>query len=136
MPTRYHGKDGKAVVSGTGQLNAVTDWSMDSSRSMADASGMGEDDTRKVPGQKSKSVSITCSYDPADSDGQEALVTAHESGVTVALTLYELPPATGVKYWSGDFWVEKFGEKVPVGGKVERSFSLTNEGPCTRLTVP
>lgn len=132
---RYHGKNGKAVVGGTDKVNEVSDWSLDSSRAMADASAMGEDDTRKLPGQKTKSVTITCSYEPADADGQEALVQAHEDGVTVALTLYELPPATGVKYWSGDFWVEKWGEKVPVGGKIERSFSLTSEGPATRQTV-
>ena len=132
---RYHGKNGKAVVGGTDKINELNDWSLDLSRSMADASAMGNDSTNSVPGQYSGSVSITCSYEPADSDGQEAMVTAFMSGATVALTLYELPAATGVKYWSGNFFVEKVGEKVPVGGKVERSFSLKLDGDISRSTV-
>jgi hypothetical protein len=132
---RYHGKNGKAVVDGVDQVNEVSDWTIDSSRTLADASQMGEDDTRKLPGQKTHTATITCSHDPADTDGQEALVTAHENGTIVTLTLYEIPSATGVKYWSGDFWVEKWGEKVPVGGKIERTFSLTSEGAVTRQTV-
>lgn len=132
---RYHGKNGSAVVGSTGAIAEINDWSLDSSRSMADASAMGEDDSRALPGQKTKSGSITCNFDQSDADGQEALETAHESGVTVTLTLYERTPATGVKYWTGDVWIEKVGRKVPVGGKVERTFGFRSEGAMSRATV-
>lgn len=132
---RYHGKNGKVIVGGSGVLAEVSDWSMDSSRSMADASAMLEDDTRSLPGQKSRSISITCSYDPDDAAGQEALQTAFENGETSDVTLWELPSATGRKYWSGTIWVEKVGEKVSVGSKVERTYTCRNEGAFTRQTV-
>jgi hypothetical protein len=132
---RYHGKNGKAVVGGTDQVNEVSEWDLALSMAFADASAMGNASTNSLPGQYSGTASINCSYEPADSDGQEAMVTAFLAGTTVALTLYEIPSATGVKYWSGDFHVEKVGEKVPVGGKVERTFSLRLEGDITRETV-
>jgi len=132
---RYHGKNGKAVIGGSDQINEVQDWSLDISVPLADASAMGNAFTNALPGQYSGSASINCSYEPADSDGQEAMVTALLAGTTVTLTLYELPSATGVKYWSGTFWVEKVGEKVPVGGRVERTFGLKLEGALSRLTV-
>jgi hypothetical protein len=133
---RYHGKNGKAVVGGVDKVNEVNDWTLDVSKSLSDASSLGNDFTNSVLGQYTGNVNLTCAYDPSDSDGQEAMVTAHFADTKVTLTLYELPPATGVKYWSGDFWVEKFGEKVPVGGKVERSFSLRLDSALTRSTVP
>lgn len=133
---RYHGKNGKAVVGGTDQVNEVSEWTLDVSKSMADASALGNDFTNSVPGQYTGNAQITCSYDQGDSDGQEAMVTAHFADTKVTVTLYERPSATTVKYWSGDFWVEKFSEKVPVGGKVERSFSLRLDGALTRSTVP
>lgn len=133
---RYHGKNGKAVIGGSDQINEVQDWSLDINVPLADASAMGNAFTNALPGQYSASAQISCSYEPADSDGQEAMVTALLAGTTVALTLYELPSATGVKYWSGNFWVEKVGEKVPVGGRVERTFGLKLEGALTRSTVP
>lgn len=133
---RYHGKNGKAVVGGTDKINETSEWSLDMSASFADASAQGNASTNSLPGQYSGSAQITCSYEPADSDGQEALVTAFAAGALVTLTLYELPSATGIKYWSGTFFVEKWSEKVPVGGKVERSFGLRLDGDISRLTVP
>lgn len=133
---RYHGKNGKIVIGGTDQVNEVSEWGLDLSRDFADASALGNDSKNSVPGQYSGTASVTCSYDPSDSDGQEAMVTAFMAGTTVAATLYEIPSATGVKYWSGNFYVEKIGEKVPVGGKVERTFSLKLEGDISRATVP
>lgn len=133
---RYHGKNGKAVVNGTGQVSEVSDWSLSLSRDFADASAMGNDSKNSLAGQYSGTVSITCSYDPSDAAGQESLNDAFLSSTTVALTLYEQPPATGVKYWSADFYVEKADEKVPVGGKVERTFNLRLEGDIQRQTVP
>ena len=133
---RYHGKNGKAVVGGVDQVNETSDWSLDLSMDFADGSYQGPASKNSLPGQYSGTAAITCSYDPSDTDGQESMVTAFLAGTTVALTLYELPPATGVKYWSGNFYIEKYGEKVPVGGKVERSYSLRLEGDITRQTVP
>lgn len=131
---RFHGKNGKAQIGGSDQINEVQDWSLDINVPLADASAMGNAFTYSLPGQYSASVSINCSYDSADTDGQEAMVTALLAGSTVALKLWEKTPATGVKYWSGDFWVEKVGEKVPVGGRVERSFGLKLDGAITRGT--
>lgn len=130
---RYHGKNGKAVVGGTDKINETSEWTLDLSRSFADASAQGNDSANSLPGQYNGTAQITCSYEPADSDGQEAMVTAFFSGATVVLTLWELPPATGVKYWSGSFFVEKWSEKTPVGGKVERTFSLKLDGDISRL---
>ncbi len=132
---RYHGKDGKAVVGGTDKVNECSGWTLDVSRPHVDASAIGNDYTNGLVGQYSADAEISCSYEPADSDGQEAMVTAFLAGTTVALTLYELPSATGVKYWSGNFFVTKVGEKVNVGSKVERNFSLKLEGALSRSTV-
>ena len=133
---RYHGKNGKAVVGGSDKVNETSDWSMDLDAPMADASAQGNNSRNVLPGQYGGTVSISCSYDPSDTDGQEAMVTAFLAGTSVALTLYELPPVTGVKFWTVTAFVNKVGEKVPKDGKVSRDFSLTIDGDVTRSTVP
>jgi len=134
---RYHGKNGKVIIGSdlTAQVNETSEWSMDVDVPMADASYQGQAGTNVLPGQYKATLSIECSYDPADSDGQEAMVTACLAGTAVTFHLYELPSASGVKKWSGSAFVNKFGEKVPNDGKVSRSFSLTLDGAIARDTI-
>lgn len=134
---RYHGKDGKIVIGADLNLkvNETSEWSMELSRPMADASAQGNEFTNKLPGQYSGTISVECSYEPADTDGQEAMVTAFLAPATVAFHLYELPSTSGVKKWSGSAWVSKVGEKVPKDGKVSRSFTLEIEGAVSRDTI-
>lgn len=134
---RYHGKDGKVVIGAdlNAKVNETSEWGMDIDIPMADASAQGNAFTNVLPGQYKATISVECSYDPADSDGQEALVTAALAGTSVAFHLFELPSATGVKKWSGSAFVSKVGEKVPKDGKVSRSFSLTVDGALSRDTI-
>lgn len=134
---RYHGKDGKIVIGADLNLkvNETSEWSLELSRPMADASAQGNEFTNKLAGQYSGSISVECSYDPADSDGQEAMVTAFMEGTAVTYHLYELPSAGGVKKWSGSALVSKVGEKVPKDGKVPRSFTLETDGAISRDTI-
>jgi hypothetical protein len=134
---RYHGKDGKIVIGSdlNAKVNETSEWNMDVDIPMADASAQGNAFTNVLPGQYKATISVECSYEPADSDGQEALVTAALTGAAVTFHLFELPSATGVKKWSGTAFVNKFGEKVPIGSKVSRSFSLTVDGPLSRDTI-
>ena len=134
---RYHGKDGKIVIGSDLNLkvNETSEWSLELSRPMADASAQGNDFTNKLPGQYSGSISVECSYEPADSDGQEAMVTAFLANTAVTFHLYELPAASGVKKWSGSAFISKVGEKVPKDGKISRSFSLELDGAISRDTI-
>ena len=134
---RYHGKDGKIVIGAdlNAKVNETQEWNLDIDIALADASAQGNAFTNVLPGQYKATISVECSYEPADSDGQEALVTAALAGTAVTFHLFELPSASGVKKWSGSAFVNKVGEKVPLAGKVTRSFSLTVDGALSRDTI-
>lgn len=134
---RYHGKDGKIVIGSdlNAKVNETQEWNMDVDIPMSDASAQGNAFTNVLPGQYKGTISVECSYDPADSDGQEAMVTAALTQAAVTFHLFELPSASGVKKWSGSAFVNKFGEKVSVAGRVTRSFSLTIDGVLSRDTI-
>lgn len=134
---RYHGKDGKVVIGSdlNAKVNETSEWGLDIDIPMADASAQGNNARNVLPGQYGATINIECSYDPADTDGQEALVTAALNGTAVTFHLYELPSAVGVKKWSGSAFVGKVGEKTPKDNKVSRSFTLTLDGPISRDTI-
>lgn len=134
---RYHGKDGKIVIGSdlNAKVNETSEWGLDVDIPMADASAQGNAGSNVLPGQYKATISVECSYDPSDSDGQEALVTAALNKTAVTFHLFELPSASGVKKWSGQAFVNKFGEKTPIGAKVSRSFSLTVDGDLSRDTI-
>lgn len=135
---RYHGKNGKIVIGTTltARMDECQDWTLDLDAPMDDASYMGPVSRNVLPGQYGGTVSASCSYDPADSDGQEALVTAFLAGTAVTANLFELPSATTVKYWTVSAYVSKVGEKASNKGRVTRDFTLTIDGDVTRNTVP
>ncbi|MFO1081872.1 MAG: hypothetical protein U1E23_14735 [Reyranellaceae bacterium] len=133
---RYHGKDGKITIGVSGDVNEVSDWTLDLDNQAVDASFMGNASRNAVQGQYGGSIAITCNYDPADSDGQEAMNTALMTAASVTFKLYEQGSGTTKKYWSGTAWVTKMGEKGSVGGKITRDYTLTIEGDAVRSTVP
>jgi len=130
---RIHGKNGKVTIATSSDISEVTDWTLDTDVSADDASFMKSGNSRNaLPGQYGGTIGVTCNYDPTDTAGQEALVTAHLTGALVNYKLQEEGTTVAKKYWSGAGFVTKLGEKGSVGSKITRDFTITIDGDLTR----
>lgn len=128
-----HGKNGKIVVGSSGVVAEVTDWSVEESADTIDDTAMsptGEAETH-IPSLTSWTGSISCNYDPTDSDGQIAM----RAGQSMTVKLYPEGDASGKKYWSGTATITKMGQTGQVKAKLAASFSLKGNGALVQTTA-
>lgn len=121
------GKSGKITL-GANTVTDITSWSLDVNCDMLDATALGDDWKKTLPGLKDWSASADANWNVAtDANGQKALQDAYLNGTSVALKLY----VNATNYYSGTAYVTSLSIETPVGGEVSASFELQGSGALT-----
>ena len=124
------GNDG-VVKSGANAVAEVTSFSISQSVGIVEKTAMGDDWVTRAATQKTFSGSLTCNYDPADTNGQVTLAV----GETVTLSLQPDGDTSGDVLLSGSAIIETLDIETPMDGMVTATFSFTGNGALTTGTV-
>jgi hypothetical protein len=128
--TTHLGKDGVVQV-GAAEVAEVVDFSVTESADTHDDTSKGDDARTFKAGHTSWAGSLTCRYDPTDTNGQEAL----RAGATVSLTLQPVDGTSGNPELTGSAIVTEVGEEYPLEGLSARNISFQGSGALGRGTV-
>lgn len=126
----YHGKNGVVKVS-TNKVVEVTQFSHTETAETADDTAMGDDWRSHKPGLNAATGSVTCHWDPSDTDGQVAL----EVGASVALKLYPSGDGVGDHEISCTATVTSVGVQSQLEGIVSQTFDYQANGEVTKAAV-
>jgi hypothetical protein len=126
-----HGKAG-VVRNGANPVAEVTEFSIETSVSLADDTVMGDTWESHLAGIKKWSGSLTCFLDESDTNGQVAL----DEGASVTLNLYPDGTTTGKKYITGTVTIETVTVNVTKDGVATRAFSFRGNGAMSWSTAP
>ncbi|MBX9456124.1 MAG: hypothetical protein KL863_08935 [Rhizobium sp.] len=126
----HHGKNGKVKLT-TNVVAETTSWSINESVGVSDTTSMGDTAQTHLTGIPGWSGSVDCNYDPADTNGQNALTI----GASVTIGFYSDGDGSGKQYFSGTASVTGLGRQGAMGEKVTASFSFTGNGALTSATV-
>lgn len=127
----YHTGKGGAVRIGTDAIAAVQSWSLDIQTETAKGWGMGDAWTTSETTVQSWSGNVECYFDPADVDGQGALL----PGTSVPLAFYPHATATGAAFFSGTGIITGQPISAPKGDFVSITFNFEGQGALVRDTV-
>ena len=123
----HHGKNGVIKI-GTNTVAEVTQFTYTRTADVAEDSAMGDTDKSYLGGLIDGSGSITCWYDPSDTNGQDALV----PGSAVTLLLYpEDGAGTGETEWSVPAVITEWTLNVERDGVNTLGFSFQSNGAPT-----
>jgi len=114
-----HGNDGEVYV-GSNQVAKVVDFSYEEEVSLTPKHVKGDTNDSFEPGRKNGSGTITCLWDPTDTDGQQAM----QTGSSVTLSLYEAGKATGQNELSGTVIIQRRGRNSPDSDMCKATFSF------------
>jgi hypothetical protein len=129
MATR-HGKNG--VVKGNGNAVAeVQDFTLNEQIGTADDTAMNDAWETHLVGIGSWEGSISCSWDPTDTNGQEAFV----AGASISVALYSEGTGSGAHVDSGTATINKVTKNTKRDGVVSRSFDFKGNGALVHGTV-
>lgn len=130
--TTHHGKDGVVKV-GSNAVAEVDNWSLNQSAKVADDTAMGDTWETHIAGKTINSWqgSLTCHWDAADTNGQEAL----DVGASVTLKLYGEGTGTGAVEYSGTATVTSVGMTVPKDNVIQRTFNFQGNGALAQGVV-
>lgn len=119
-----HGKDGKVLVGASTGVSIVA-WGMSNlGPALHDASPLQDTwETLQGGGKRAASGSITCNWDEADANVQNALLADAVAGTTVTLLLY----VNATKYFSVPAYIT-LGADVNARGVVMRTFNFRSTG--------
>lgn len=126
-----HGKAG-VVRNGANPVAEVTEFTIETSVSIADDTVMTDTWETHQIGIKKWSGSLTCFWDESDTNGQVAL----DEGASVTLNLYPDGTTTGKKYVTGTVTIESTTTSAAKDGIVTRSFNFTGNGAMSWSTAP
>ncbi len=125
-----HGKDGIVKV-GANAVAETTQWSVTQTAETADDTAQGDSWRSHIVGLNAWTASITCHWDPSDTNGQVALTI----GASVTLNLYPSDDASGDAEYTGTATVTSIGIQSSVDGIVSQSFDCQGNGALTISTV-
>lgn len=124
-----HGNTG-AVYEGANAVAEVTAWSYSENTELAPDTAMGDTAVSYVAsGIKDGSGSVTCHWDPSDTNGQEAL----DVGSTVTLNVYPEGNSSTDVYYGGSVIINSIERSGDLNGIVQVVFSF--QGVLTQATV-
>ena len=126
----HHGKNGKVKLT-TNVVASTTKWSINEQVEKADSTVMGDTAKTHKTGIPEWSAKVEGLYDPADTNGQNALTI----GASVTVGLYSDGDATGKKYFSGTASVIGIGREADMGDMVKFSCDLAGNGALSIATV-
>ncbi|WP_420578783.1 hypothetical protein [Oceaniradius stylonematis] len=128
--SKSHGKNGRVKVSAT--LVAETRaWTLQENVPVQDATAQGDSWQEHLTGIPGWTANVTCYYDPADANGQEAFTI----GASVDVEFYTDGDGTGKTYKSGTATVIDRGQESPVDGNNMLEIGLQGNGALTQSTV-
>lgn len=131
------GNRGKVVVGASGNVEEITQWSIEESADTHEDTAMdplaadGPIAKTFLAGNTEWSGSFTCNVKRADADGQGAV----RAGAAVALKLYPEADTTGKKYWSGNAIVTRYQEQGEVNGKIVLNVSFKGTGTLSQAAA-
>jgi hypothetical protein len=129
----HWGNEGLVRV-GSNTVAEVTEYEFTQSVTPVDDTAMGDAWKTHIAGSgiKEWSGSLTCHWDEADTNGQEALVV----GASVTLNLHPEGNTSGDKYWTGTASITEVTLTVPMDGStIRRTFNFMGNGALTLSTV-
>lgn len=130
MPV-HHGKNGKVKLGAANVVAEVTGFSVTETVAVSDTTAMGDTAQTHLTGIPGWTASIDGNYDPADANGQNALVI----GASVTVGLYTEGDGAGKKYLTGTASVTNIGRTASVSERVSFSVALTGNGALTQAAV-
>lgn len=130
--TAYSGQDGCVKIS-TNFVVEVTAWDLTSTGELLETTAMRATGGNRtyLPGLNSHTGSITCHWDPTDTNGQEAL----DIGATVSVSLQPRGDTTGMQRITASVYITEINWTVELEAITQRSFSFTVNGGLTFGTV-
>lgn len=126
----HHGKNGKVKLS-TNVVAEVTGFSVNETVGVSDTTSMGDTAQTHLSGIPGWTASIDGNYDPADTNGQNALTI----GASVTVGLYTDGDGSGKQYLTGTASVTSIGRQASMNEKITFSVGLTGNGALTSSTV-
>jgi hypothetical protein len=129
----HWGNEGLVRV-GSNTVAEVTEYEFTQSVTPVDDTAIGDAWKTHIAGSgiKEWSGSLTCHWDEADTNGQEALVV----GASVTLNLHPEGNTSGDKYWTGTASITEVTMTVPMDGStIRRTFNFMGNGALTLSTV-
>ncbi len=125
-----HGKDGIVKV-GANAVAETTQWTLTRTAETADDTAQGDSWRTHLAGLKGGTGSITCHWDPSDTNGQVAL----SVGESVSLSLYPSDDESGDAEITCTATVTSVGIQSSLEGVVSQSFDFLVNGAITDGTV-
>lgn len=135
--TTHSGKNGIVKVGASpAVVGEVREWTLDATAGTNDNTSMNSVQSNggwktNKPSLNEWSGSLTCWWDPADTNGQEALTI----GTQIAVELYPDDDSSGAVYYSGTATVTAINRSGKLEGEVEASINFMGTGALTQATV-
>lgn len=126
----YHGKNGVVSV-GAIAIAEVQEFSVTEQVTTVDDTAMGDTDETHLVGVNSWNGTIKCSWDPTDTNGQEAL----SIGASVTLNLYPAGTSAGQRRLSGTATVTEIVRTVSRSTVNERTVNIKGNGALAKATI-
>lgn len=118
------GKGGKINV-GANTVSDIPSWSIDLGADMLDATVLGDDWKKVLPGLKEWSASVDGNWNVAsDANGQKAIQDAYLNASPLALKFY----VNSTNYYSGSGYVTGLSIEDPVDGEVSFGIEIQGNG--------
>ena len=127
----YKGCEGTISIGATpAVVGEVTDWSIDESAEIIDASAIGSCARAKEVGPTSWTGNISAHWDPTDV-GQTAI----SIGASVEIDVYPSGDVTGDTHYTGTVLITGISRSGSFDGLVKTSFSFEGSGALTEAVV-
>lgn len=126
----HHGNEGVVKV-GSNAIAEIQSYELNESIEMAENHSMGDTWKTHITGVKSWQGSVTCWWDEADTNGQQALT----NGASVTLNLYPEGDASTDVYKTGTATVSEVQISAAKDGIVTCTFNFTGNGALTQAVV-
>lgn len=129
--TTHIGSEGSVAV-GANAIGEVTAFSYETSVEIVPDGALGDTwDTHKA-GSKKWSGSVSCNFDPDDTNGQAAMT----EGASVTLNLYPEGSGSGANYVTGTVTISNVQTNVNGNNEItSATFDFVGNGAATRSTV-
>lgn len=125
-----HGKNGVVKV-GSNTVAEVDQWTVRETVDTSDDTAQGDTAMTHLVGIPGWNGTLTCHWDPTDTNGQQALTI----GASVTLNLYPGGAGSGASYRSGTATITDVGIATQKNNVVSREFSFQGNGALAHSTV-
>lgn len=127
---KHHGKNGKMKI-GSSVVAETTNWSIVETVPIADTTAQGDAGQDHLTGIPVWTGTVEAHYDPADANGQEALLI----GASVSVGFYSDGDGAGKVYYSGTASITERRIGASVTDRVTFQANLQGKGVLAQQTV-